>query len=256
MESRPHAGSLNDETWRQFLSGITAKDLLQEENFKLIAVNQDSSLAHVLEVFEVHKISAAPVINKTTNSIVGMIDMVIYLMFFNSFVTQLDLVTYCTAIFSPTFLTKSIAHQQTKEFLNKEVGSLVELSSRNWWNEVPSNTSLLEIVGILSHPDVHRVAILKGEKTGGEILGLLTQSSVARFLFKNRDKLGAAKLQTPILRLRTCEQVESLTLNSTLLEALRVIWGREVSGVAVVDEEGVLVGTVSSGDLKVRKVHV
>ena len=156
-------------------------------------------------------------------------------------------------MFNPTFLTKSIANQQTKEFLNKEVGSLVELSSRNWWNEVPSTTSLLEIIGILSHPHVHRIAILKGDQKGGDLLGILTQTSIVRFLYKNKDKLRSNKLQTPILQLRTCEQVESLGLDSTLLEAFEVIWGREVSGIAVVDDAGVLVGTICSSDLKVTK---
>lgn len=66
------------------------------------------------------------------------------------------------------------------------VKDLMDLSGRNKLNVLKKNQPLWDLIEMLSHPDVHRVAVVNENH---EWIGLVTQTRLLRFISANKDKL-------------------------------------------------------------------
>lgn len=143
-------------------------------------------------------------------------------------------------------------------FLSKTARDVVELSSRNWWNEVYENTPVIELVKLLSSPNLHRVAVLNEQK---KVCNIVSQMDLLVFIYNNRENFPL--LREPVSTWNKERTVESIEWNSALAEgkgvhcktdaklAFKKIWESEVTGIAVLDDDGKLVGNISASDLKV-----
>jgi CBS domain-containing protein len=86
-------------------------------------------------------------------------------------------------------------------------------------------------------------------------LKLVTQSDMARFLWKNYDRfgIGDVSLQNASIIGRPVIRVEPSTL---VIDAFQKMRAQEVNGIAITGRDGSLVGTLSESDLKGLRMNM
>jgi CBS domain-containing protein len=211
---------------------LTVQDLLVQENWmELICVDEDATVADVVTTLGKNKIISAPVRN-SHNLFEGIIDM-------------LDLITLCVTKFSKVSVLAYESWQQMEEFAQKKVKDLLNISGRNPRLTMSYKVSITELLAILSATNAHRVAVINEAK---DVVGLVTQSKLVDFLYKHR---GEAKDKMASIRAADIARspVTSVNMNQFVIDAFKQIWDQQVTGVAVVDNEGKLVGNISASDL-------
>jgi CBS domain-containing protein len=109
----------------------------------------------------------------------------------------------------------------------------------------------------LSRPDTHRVVVTSAN--GTKVEAILTQSRVVQWLYDNRNKLGfpeegkEMKVKDMADEPRVAvpkKEVISVPENKPLMDVFFLMYQKMVSGVAVVNSGGQLIGNISATDLK------
>jgi len=208
------------------------------KNFSLISINETDTVADVLQTFSENGISSAPLVD-STGTICKAIDM-------------LDLVSYCTAKLD--LLKKSTQKsekQQIKEFLSKEIKNLADFSNRNPFQILPARKSLKKALRLLSYPNTHRIYL----EEHGVLLALFTQSKAIEILLEHRKGFEET-FQFRVGELfPEARQAKEMFYKEPLLAAFERIHQARVSGLAVVNEKGELVGNISASDLKYARFN-
>jgi len=112
---------------------------------------------------------------------------------------------------------------------------------------VTQGAPLLEVVEILAR-GVRRVPIVNNE---GHVVNIISQSSIIQFLQHHVEEVGSSFAgrvgETPGIG---SSPVLSVNKDTMAINVFRMMDQNKRSGVAVVDEAGVLVGNTSGADLK------
>jgi len=120
------------------------------------------------------------------------------------------------------------------------------LSRRNPFVALNANDNLLKVCEVLA-TGVHRVPVVD-EK--GDVINIISQSSVISFLNKNGSKFhDEFSKSIGQLHLGT-KPVITVPKETPAIETFRLMDNKKISGVAVVDANGRLVGNTSASDLK------
>jgi len=206
------------------------KDIVEDfgDNWKLIKVEEHTTVSQVLQIMNENHIISVPVEKSNGNGILGIVDM-------------LDLITFCTAKFSSVSLLAEDSYRQMEEFSQKPVKHLLDISGRNHYVALSYTASLNELLTTLSNS--HRVVVINENK---KVIGMITQSKMIEFLYKRRSNW------TDIMHQRVQnlqKSVESINMKEFVIEAFKRIWEKQISGLAVVNDEGILVGNISASDL-------
>lgn len=216
--------------WKDFLAGVQAGDLITK-NFKLVCLGSRESLLHGFQVLKESNISCAPIWDAEHNTFVGFLDM-------------LDIVSLlfgCTEEdeFTPT------------KMLGTAIQSANNISYRNPWCPVYVGKPLLSVMDMFSSEGpLHHIPIADEQ---GNIISIISQSKVVEFLnttignFRDAATLTVADTFTP-------KPVEYISTNSNLMDAFRKIAATRIYGLAVLDEDGAIVGNISASDLKAIEV--
>jgi CBS domain-containing protein len=213
------------------LNNLLAKHILEEEpQFKLVCIDENQTVAEALEILKDSKIISLPVRN-AKNTLVGMLDV-------------LDLITLCVTKFSKVSIMAYDSWQQMEEFAEKKVKDLLNISGRNNWCSVDYKAPLVTLTSFLSKPNFHRIVVLNEVK---DVVGIISQSKLVEVLYNKRESLSD-KLKITAKELAR-SPVESIDMNKFVIDAFRKIWDQQVTGIAVVDEQGKLVGNISASDL-------
>jgi len=127
------------------------------------------------------------------------------------------------------------------------VSSVSGLSGRNPYVEIGIDDNLLEVVKsmCMTHTSLHRLAVTSGD----ELVGILSQSLVVRFLYGHIADFDFGNSSVGQLNLGI-RSVVTVTEGSSIADALNMIRKHEVSGVGIVDDNGLLVGSFSSSSIK------
>jgi CBS domain-containing protein len=128
----------------------------------------------------------------------------------------------------------------------QKCSSDLDLSRRNTFHAVHPTDTLLTVCELLAKGGVHRVPVVN-EK--GEVTNILSQSSLITFLYKNCANFTEFSRSLAQLHLGS-KPVISVPKDVPAIEAFRLMDKKKISGVAVVDIEGKLVGNTSASDLK------
>jgi len=219
-----------------FTTEVLAQDLIQlNKAWSFITVNETSTVGDVISILKDHKISSAPVVNKQGKSI-GLVDI-------------LDLLTFACGKLSfketPTFAISKIA---IEEFLKKAVKDLPNVSGRAPYKELPIHATLQDVLQLLAQKNVHRVLI---RNEAEDFVGLITQSAMVRYLQQKKDNLSDFMNQRvkdlwPIGQ----KQTETIDFNCFVIDALARLEEKQISGIAVVNTKGQIIGNISASDLK------
>jgi len=231
------------EAWKKFLD-TTKVEALLEPDFQLISAMKNDSLLDVLKVFREKNISSVPVYDPETATYLGILDIFDLLTVF-VFMTDLkDLVD--------TLAKKDVDWYKYVEnemvVLRDTTAQLaINSSQRNPWCPVSRLKPLHSLMDMLSKDvNLHRVPIVDDN---GNVIGFVTQSKVIDFLYKNIERYT----DTTTLRIKdyfTPSEVVSISAQSKAIDGYKLMINKRVSGIAVVDAEGKLVGALSASDLK------
>jgi CBS domain-containing protein len=122
------------------------------------------------------------------------------------------------------------------------------LSRRNPFNPVMTGFSLFHVIECLARDaELHRVPVIDQNR---QLMNLITQSQVASFLFGNVEKIGPKTNKPLRLCASAIKPVLKVVESQPAIDAFSLMSKENVSGVAVVGENGVLKGALSVRDLK------
>lgn len=217
---------------QEFLEKTIVKTLIEEDpNFNLVSISATTPVIEILKTLGTHKISAVPVVDEKANAVIGCVDVLDLLCFACEELDEVD----------PPKVGLKI-----REFASRNAGDILNFSGRNPWNDLSYKARFTEVLDLLCK-NAHRVAITNEQI---DIVGLLTQSRVIRF-FKEHKEIFRDRLSKTVGQVWGDKKVvHSVALNSFVIDALRKMREAKVSGLAIVDDHGALVGNISAGDLR------
>jgi len=151
------------------------------------------------------------------------------------------------------FLTHKLESQKgdknsiQKEFFNSNVEILGNFSNRNNVIPVQRTSNLYDVLRKMVFSRVHRVAVTDENMN---VVQILTQSSLAQFIFQNLEDLHSNPSATlEDLGLAT-KPVKTCRSKDQTLSQLARLQQERISALAVVDEGGVLLHDLSASSLR------
>lgn len=251
---------------------------------RVIVASSDDTVPQVMKIFVQHNISCVPVLDRSTNQFVGLLDI-------------LDLVAFVVQVFEasgshttppsshfnfsspheqqqlresqPLSPPSSDLHQNTHNFTyspggseylkfleteqrfnQQTVGSLTDITGRAPFIPVEFGSSVLEAVKIFVHNPVHRVPIVS-KIPQNRLLSLLTQSAVISAISKDPINIlgpDLAKKTVGELHLGV-SPVISVSPDTKTLDVFKILYEKRISGLPIV-RDGLLIGNISAKDLR------
>jgi len=215
-----------------FLRNIPISQLAQPSK-EVVIFYSTESVREALQRLSFHGILSAPVFDAETNMCVGSIDV-------------LDLVTYVLAI------CKRDTPEKRKAIFNSPLSYVAGASNCNPFLPISASASLLNVVQTLLAHGVHRVPVVAFSEGNMEITGIVSKFDVIQYLYDNRNNADVTRVLS-----KTVSQLEfvpggviSIREDCTLEAAFEDIIANSISGLAVVDKEGKLIGNLSATDFK------
>lgn len=265
---------------------LTVQDLVPQHRH-MIVFNVNDKIEDVMQVLADNNILSAPVIDlDRSGQFVGNVDVLdlctyIYRQCASQYVQDQNAqssqcnqegcapTSPVSSATTPTTATKEdvnvLIDRITKEertlqncpyidlgLMKDNVGKIVNLSDANPFKPVFANSPLMLLLQQFGE-GVHRVPVMD---QNGNIVNIISQTNVVHF-FSNPDRLkllkkGAKTLRELALGMRT---PLSVSQTSRVLEALFIMQESKVNGLAVLDDEGRIVGSLSTSDLRRLTVH-
>eukprot|EP00052_Salpingoeca_macrocollata_P004327 m.40689 g.40689 ORF g.40689 m.40689 type:complete len:339 (-) comp14141_c0_seq1:32-1048(-) len=200
---------------------------------------------NVLDVFKgmvKHRFLSVPVLSKTEHKFFGSVDMA-------------DIVTHVVKKFNKEDLRgeEKFWQQMTEanSFKDVKVKDIIRhpVSYANPYKPVEKGYSMMYACELLAREkELHRLPVVDENH---KIINLITQSKVVEFMNANKDLLGEFANKPLAKCPSTLKPVVSVNKNTPAIDAFSKMLEQHVSGVALVDDVGTLVGGLSLRDLKV-----
>jgi CBS domain-containing protein len=217
---------------------ILASNLIdQAKDWSFVLADGGETVEDVIKKFGRNQITSAPVMQN--GKCLGMVDM-------------LDLLTYASGKMGLKVIGPVSSKRAAEEFLHKPILDLMNVSGRNSALIVPHTATILAVMDVLSRPDQHRI-LVKNET--GNLIGLITQSRIVRFLSENKSKLESP-MNLRIDQIWNFREriVECIDWDEFVIDAMMKLEESRVSGIAVTDNGDQIVGNISASDLKRMQV--
>lgn len=186
-----------------------------------------------------NKIQSAPVYDEATNSYIGFLDV-------------RDLVSFVRFVFDEQ---KVVDNNTLKDIIfhgvhmfkapTTEGVTVSYLARRNKFAPLTKDATLYDAVELLSR-GLHRVPILSAE---GKLINIVSQSTIVSYLDKHLEKLkDLASMTIEATGLGT-KPVQSVPQTASVIDTLRLMDSKGLSGVAITADHGKLVGITTGKDL-------
>jgi len=208
-------------------------------NTVFIAERTDK-LVEVFKGLMKYNFLSVPILQKTGRKYYGFLDMG-------------DIVRYVCDVFGSEKLeeTKDFWQLIEKEenFRNVTVKEVMRhpMARNNPFHPVKGGYSLFAALEVLARERrLHCVAVVDDDRN---LLNLVTQSQLLRFVVEHSNKLGRKREKT-VQDMGTLREVYVIGENEPAINAFKMMSEKEVSGLGVVDDKGILVETISLRDLK------
>jgi len=224
-----------EDQWRSYVESTPVESVVEKRLFDMITADASDTVNSVLSLLAQFNISSVPIIQH--NQVIGVIDV-------------LDIMTYAlTVLGDDKFLPAEALEQKFQQQFDRPVLDLVGASGRNKWQVISSGAPLQELIKKLSQPDVHRLPVVDKDNLG-RYKGVITQSLLLKYIYKNKDKFPI-RMKAKVRELfPESSQVYSIPSNALVMEAFSLMYQAKVSGLAVIDDKGTLVGNISASDIK------
>jgi CBS domain-containing protein len=234
-ESSSTSAEPQKESWTDFVKRTPTNVIIEKRVFDLIQATPTFSVNQVLGLLAQHNISSVPVVKN--NQIIGLVDV-------------LDIITYAlTVLGEDKFLPTEAIDEKFAAQFDRNIMDIMNASKRDFLKVMSSEDSLQKLITVLGNPDIHRVAIVNKDKLD-HYDGIITQSLLLKYIYFNRNKLeDRFKLKVRDLFPESA-QVYSIPVSGLVMEAFSIMYQAKISGLAVIDNKGVLVGNISASDIK------
>ncbi|CAG8480154.1 14717_t:CDS:10 [Acaulospora morrowiae] len=228
---------------------VKACDLIEQN---VIVIDGDTPIEEACDILIQKGISSAPVYDSATKTYVGMFDWA-------------DVMSYLLIVLRK----KNILEQQQKsdDELTSEFRDLLklatecqpvpvklasDLSNKNPFQSILPETPLLKVVELFGS-GTHRANVAVVIDADGKMKGILTQSRVVTFLYQNVTKFPPIEQLFP----KSIHDLDigkifviSAQADSFVIDALTMMNENKISSIAIVDDEGRLLGNISMTDVK------
>jgi len=189
-----------------------------------------------------HNFMSCPVLQKTKNKWYAFIDLA-------------DIIKFIVAKFPNQALESEVdIHallDRSQEFRECEVKEFTKnpLAIRTPYHPVGKGYSLFAAFEVLARErSLHRIPIVDAER---HLVSILTQSQLVEFAWRNIELLGSTKRAKLVGEMGyNLHQVIHVSPNDTALHAFSLMVEKNITGVAVLDDKGILVDQLSLRDLK------
>jgi len=224
------SGGIPRSSWRDFLASVQAGDVIKD-NFELCCIDSADTVTDALEVLKEHNITSAPVWDKEQRGFLGFLDVldILCLVFDKLSLDQL--------------LKKGADHYAISTICIKEASNI---SQYNPWCPVYIGKPLLSVMDMFSGGYLHRVPISDEQ---GTIVSIISQSKVVEFLNGIIPRFGNAAGKT-VAECFSPKVVDCANLNDLVFDAFLKMKNAKLHGLAVLDDDGTLVGNISAADMK------
>jgi len=162
----------------------------------------------------------------------------------NKFVDMVDIVAYFVSNYDEQELSNP---QSIQPLMSEPCSNVSDASGRDPFLPVESMAPLQAAIMKMVKWKVHRIPVIDSE---GQLMTLITQSQVLKFLYQNMSKFGDLPYSSVGSLNMVHSPVITISLDAKVIEAFKTMQAQRVSAVAVVDSEGKLVGNISVSDLK------
>jgi len=226
------------------------KELVADQ--KLITATEETTVDEALRLMTDHKITSLPVLKKPEGSngkkeIVGFVD-------------ALDLVGYLLQVSGRT-ITSPITGEshslesddlvqlrvRAKHFSLTQVKDAIDLSERNPLLYLKEDVTVRQVITSF-WASAHRLAVVDRQYN---LIGLLTQSQLIRFLDKHLDELpDLSKEKVSDIVYTPVNTIASVQKNVWAIQAFAKMHQARLSSLAVVDSTGLIVDNLSATDLR------
>jgi len=218
-------------TIRQLLQQTEVSTICSVYN-TIISVEVTDEVSKAFKLLIEHKILSVPVYDSFNRKYIGFLDM-------------LDLIAHAFDKIDFSQCTELDQVLKSDVFTKSKCSEVFSRSGRNPFYAIDIHSPVLMAMEFMSKKLVHRVPVFD---PSGSLVTIVTQSNIIKLLFDNLDRFNYASLKLQDLDLGT-KNVISINQQKKAIEAFKLIHSNKISGVAVVDDNGYLVGNISASDL-------
>jgi CBS domain-containing protein len=200
----------------------------------LVVLDHTDSVNDALLRLAQFGIQSAPVYNRLTDQFLGSVDV-------------MDMVAFVVGASSQS--GEADMSEAMKRQFQRPVFDIMNASDTDPFLPVPTHSRLGEVLHLFYSQGIHRLPLVDSQNN---LVGIVSQWDIVNFLneHKGRHEL-VRQMSKSLFELDLAPgKVVSVSHRATLKDCFTAIMGYKISGVAVVDEGGRLVGTISASDLK------
>jgi len=172
--------------------------------------------------------------------------------YYHGFIDSRNLVAWVVFAADESNMTPSlhdIVHFGIKRELKAISGVTLSYLARTApFNPVTSGDSLLHVCEKLARRGCHRVPILGAD---GRIEKIITQGVIVDFLVAHKEALAPLfSLSLAAIGLKGSSPVEKVSIHTSTLEVFQKMEKKNLSGLAICDDDGKIISSTSGKDLK------
>jgi len=217
----------------------------------VVVLSSDMTVSDALNALVEQEILSAPVWDQNLNSFVANLDM-------RDIVNLISSSFHRHEDFEPKKLIQAMS--QDEQFTRKPIKEVFKFRSDFPFFAVTEETSIYDVMKqmVETGDKAHRRALVFADTNTRDLKGLksiISQAAIINLIGTHKAKLGAAVNMT-VADLSHLDwelsksQVISIQGSSNMIEGFAIMGEKNISGLAVVDEHGQLLGTVGSRDVK------
>ncbi|EFA82980.1 hypothetical protein PPL_03758 [Heterostelium album PN500] len=199
---------------------------------EIVVTHKDESLHSIFNKLLNNNILSCPVL-KQGELFYGMIDL-------------LDILKFIVDEVGKSNVDKLKNDQQIINRHLKKITSLFDLEEFKTTKLSPG-TTMFSAFEVLSKQGINRIAVVDDRD---EIIDIITEFDLIHWVYENCDRLGSRRYRKVGDMSAANQYVMSVLEDEQVIDAFKLIKIMGVGGVAVIKEDGTLVGNLSSRDIK------
>jgi len=219
---------------KESLKSLTIASLKKGEG-PFVTLAPTDSISSALKTLATNEITSAPIFDQESKTFLGFVDV-------------LDLAVFIARVYNENSQKHPHLYdpKELTQYFLRPVSEVLNASQRDPFLPVDSSWTLDTLVTYFLKWGIHRVPVI----THNTISGVISQSDVIQYLDEQVQNMPDVTA-TPINQLGLAVSDVISVLNSdTLMKAFLTILSFNITGVAIVDQNGALVSNISASDLK------
>jgi CBS domain-containing protein len=237
----PAADTAIDVSAFTLLLANTKVESIWTRESKIFFAMRNDTVRDVFKGLIQHNFSSCPVLQKTKNKWYGFLDIANIVKFIVQHFGEPTLSGENTNIMTLLEETENFKDIQVNDLMKNPLGILTP------YHPIYVGYSLFSAYEVMARSNLHRLAVVDSRRA---LVSVITQSQLVELTFRNIALLGAKRSKLVKNMPYNLHEVYHVKPNDLALRAFSLMSEKNVSGVAVIDEDGSLVDQISMRDLK------